>query len=685
MTNVTFEKHCPDHKVLVDFLQGKLVPPDLEHCESHLEDCDACQETLSGINPSDTLSEVVAKAMVPQLPATDDAEIVQSLMRRLGKPPGLATTRSNISSQELLRDRAAEVLLHVSPDPDDDESLGLLAGFRLRELLGSGGTGVVFRAYDIALDREIALKVLRPSLGDLARERFVAEARAAASIDHENVVAIYQVGEQERLAWIAMKWVPGETLESRLVREGSLAEDEVRQLSIQIAKGLSEAHRQQLVHRDIKPANVWIGDADGKILILDFGLVRITDSDPALTATGMLAGTPNFMSPEQAKGQELDARSDLFSLGCVMYQMITGTLPFGSHTILATLQAIQTQQPEPPFLFAEDCSEELSDLTMALLEKQPANRVDSAESLVHCLETTRGDWPANIKRCVAAKRESETSQQDTKATRTQNGRFGAGTFLGAALLGLFGFGLYWFAPHIIRIATNQGELVIKTEDEDVKVTVLENGEKVRVLDTSSGAAFDIRSGEFQIAAMGKNKNIEFDVIPNRLTMRRGDRVVVTVTRKLKPVPLLSGTGSKTKENKPQLVFEGKDFDAWLQIARTESKAELKTHAMVACISICQTDRQFDQVATLLSEFAKSQQIMTTKDGKPSWSNPRTNYFFQAFVHFSAKQAIDFLELQLKRVTIMHCSTRYLRLTPGETSRETASRSCTANWNEEVVN
>ena len=106
----------------------------------------------------------------------------------------------------------------------------MLAGFRLRELLGSGGTGVVFRAYDLALDREIALKVLRPSLGELARERFVAEARAAASIDHENVVAIYQVGQQDRLAWIAMKWVPGETLESRLTREGSLDETEVRQI-----------------------------------------------------------------------------------------------------------------------------------------------------------------------------------------------------------------------------------------------------------------------------------------------------------------------------------------------------------------------------------------------------------------------------------------------------------------------
>ena len=138
-----------------------------------------------------------------------------------------------------MQDRAAEVLRHVSPDTEDPTSLGTLDNFRLLELIGAGGTGVVFRAYDFSLDREVAVKVLRPSLGDIARDRFVAEAKAAASIDHENVVTIYQVGQHERLAWIAMQWVPGETLESRLHRDGTLQADEVRRLTGQIAKGLA--------------------------------------------------------------------------------------------------------------------------------------------------------------------------------------------------------------------------------------------------------------------------------------------------------------------------------------------------------------------------------------------------------------------------------------------------------------
>ena len=676
MTNQTIKKNCPNHGVLVDFLQGKLVPPELENCESHLERCDACQETLSGINASDTLSEVVAKAMHPQKPTTDDAEVVQNLVRRLGNPADFTITRSDISGKELLRDRAAEVLLHVSPDPEDDESLGLLAGFRLRELLGSGGTGVVFRAYDLALDREIALKVLRPSLGELARERFVAEARAAASIDHENVVAIYQVGQQERMAWIAMKWVSGETLESRLTWETSLAEKEVRQIATQIASGLAEAHRQQLVHRDIKPANVWIGDADGKVLILDFGLVRITDNDPALTATGMLAGTPNFMSPEQAKGQELDARSDLFSLGCVMYQMITGTLPFGSPTILATLQSIQTQQPDPPILFADDCSEELSDLTMALLEKQPANRVDSAESLVRCLETPRGDWPANIKRCVALRHVADGHRLQTAATASQGGRFGAGALIGSVLLGLFGFGLWLFAPQIIRIATNQGELIIETEDEDVTVTVSGDGDVVRVLDTNSGASFDIRSGEFQISAVGKDGKTEFEVKPNKLTMQRGGREVVKVTRTQSDVPLsLSSTTNKGKPSaqgkidQTQPLYKGKQLSEWLHVLSIDRDPQTQANALKACTAIYLSVGQEEELMALLESYInRNQSISNGKDRDVCLSG-----FSDSLKNVPARGITEFFKRQLKRGTETSIYWTYKGMTEGGRSRPFSSK------------
>ena len=159
-----------------------------------------------------------------------------------------------------------------------------------------------------------------------------------------------------------MQWLPGQTLEAILGAATTIADDEVRRIACQVAAGLQAAHQRQLVHRDIKPANIWISDED-EVKILDFGLARVVDDDPGLTATGMLAGTPNFMSPEQTKGHELDGRSDLFSLGCMMYRMATGKFAFGATSILGTLQAIQHEQPTPPKLVNAEISSDLSDLT----------------------------------------------------------------------------------------------------------------------------------------------------------------------------------------------------------------------------------------------------------------------------------------------------------------------------------
>ena len=223
----------------------------------------------------------------------------------------------------MMADRAAEVLRCL--EPGDDTSLGALGDYDLERLIGTGSSGVVFQATDRVLHRTVALKVLRPSLGEMARQRFISEARSTAAIEHPNVVTIFQVGLADRLAFMAMPWIPGQSLE-QLLAAGSLFEEaEIRQLARQIAAGLQAAHERQIIHRDIKPANIWITEQDRSVKILDFGLARITDDDPGLTATGMLAGTPNFMSPEQSKGLELDGRSDLFSLGCLMYRLITGS------------------------------------------------------------------------------------------------------------------------------------------------------------------------------------------------------------------------------------------------------------------------------------------------------------------------------------------------------------------------
>ena len=178
-----------------------------------------------------------------------------------------------------------------------------------------------------------------------------------------------------------MQWIPGQSLEQLLSSGRIFEETEIRQIARQIAAGLQAAHQRQIVHRDIKPANIWITEQVRSVKILDFGLARISDDDPGLTATGMLAGTPNFMSPEQTKGLELDGRSDLFSLGCLMYRLITGRLPFGASTVLATLQAIQNHQPPSVQSLQPTCSDDLTDITMASAGKATRQSAGIGQSI----------------------------------------------------------------------------------------------------------------------------------------------------------------------------------------------------------------------------------------------------------------------------------------------------------------
>ena len=540
--NEHISTECPQPKVLIEFLQGKLHPPQLGRCESHLKDCSLCHETLVGLSSSDTLSERVAAAL-----QNDEAESflnessveTQNLLDRLTSDDfkrssiaaGLAGGQRNQSAEmEIIADRAAEVLRCVTPSED---SLGILGDYTLVRLIGAGSTGVVFQAIDETLERTVALKVLRPSLGEVSRNRFLIEAKLAASIEHVNVVTIFQVGQVDRLAFMTMPWLPGQTLESLLASGEQLSETQIIEIICQVAAGLDAAHQQQLVHRDIKPANLWICEDDQRIKILDFGLARISDDNPNLTATGMLAGTPNFMSPEQTRGLELDGRSDLFSLGCVLYRLLAGRLPFGSPTVLATLSSIQSHNPMPPAELSEDVNQDLSDLTMCLLEKQPVNRPQSATQTIELLTTPRDQWPLVVPKYSSANVASgeENHRPVAAPISARSGRGWSSwipTVVGLLLLGGFA---WWSALQIIRIATPEGEVVIKTSDDNVEVEVLQEGKVIHVIDTETQQSFSLKSGQYSFHAKAKDGETEnsFTIAPQTLTMHRGDKAIVTVT------------------------------------------------------------------------------------------------------------------------------------------------------------
>ena len=539
-------RDCPERETLSDFLLGKLDPELSSACENHLASCEPCIETISGLDQSDTFQSLVVQSASSNEAVSDgDESVVGNLIHRM-----IDVGKQTRSDSKTVDQRAVDVVSILEP-ATSAHSIGQIEHYRIEEILGCGSTGVVFRAIDENLHRPVAIKVLRPTLGDAAKERFVAEARATATLDHPNIVTIFQVGQSGPLAFIVMQWLPGETLDQRLERDSILPAKTVKTFGQQIANGLAAAHQKGLVHRDIKPANLWI-TKDDQVKILDFGLVRIMDESPQLTCTGMIAGTPCYMSPEQSRGDELDSRSDLFSLGCVLYQCLTGKLPFTSSNALATLQAIQRVQPTSPANLDASTPADVSDLVMNLLEKSPHRRPDSASDVSDAFGSDRTAWPFECDHYCDLK--PVKSRNKTDRTKPRIPTRSSSIWQSIALVlatGIIGWGAIMFGPQIIRIATDQGEIVIKSNDPDVQVEVLKGGESIEVVDLKTKQSIQIKSGNYQIRPVGEQNSISID--KETLTLSRGESAIVTVT---KNEPLPSAIGSETKPETPLPTVTG---------------------------------------------------------------------------------------------------------------------------------
>ncbi len=277
-----------------------------------------------------------------------------------------------------------DALGFLSPAERPD-SLGRIGHYEVLEMLGRGGFGIVFRAFDEKLQRVVAVKVLMPSIAATspARKRFLREARAAGAVQHENVVRIYETGE-EPLPYLVMEFVPGETLQQRLDRTGPLDVGETLAIGRQLAEGLAAAHAKGLVHRDIKPSNILIDAGPQQVKITDFGLARAAD-DASLTRSGVVAGTPMYMAPEQAKGEHIDHRADLFSLGSVIYALLTGRPPFRAETTLAVLKRVADDTPRPMREVIPETPEWLCRIVEKLHAKNPADRFQTAKEVADLL------------------------------------------------------------------------------------------------------------------------------------------------------------------------------------------------------------------------------------------------------------------------------------------------------------
>ena len=278
---------------------------------------------------------------------------------------------------------ASKPSLDFLDPPSKDGDLGMLGHYRVIDQLGKGGMGHVFRAEDTRLKRPVALKVMNRKIASTpnSRARFISEARAMAAVHHDNVATIFEVGERNKTPFMAMEMLKGSTLERFKKEKTRPGHDEIIRFAKDMARGLAAAHAQGIVHRDIKPANMWLEAETDRIKILDFGLALASTPVDHLAGRGAVIGTPGYLSPEQARSEPLDDRSDLYSVGVVLYELATGALPLEHRSVSGQLIAILAHEPRPLRELNPDIPEPLARLIHRLLEKEPRRRISSAVEL----------------------------------------------------------------------------------------------------------------------------------------------------------------------------------------------------------------------------------------------------------------------------------------------------------------
>jgi hypothetical protein len=371
---------CPAPTVIVALLDGTLTDPSRANVLRHVEGCPACRAALN--RATDQTQRAPPPARPDQLAPTqmDDEGDRTAPPGRSGEP-----SRTDARADEAPAPAGRAAPTSFLDPPGQDGSLGRLGPYEILQVLGEGSVGVVLEGYEPRLRRHVAIKVLAPQLthSASARRRFAREGRATAALNHENIVTVHAVEDQGPRPYLVMEYVPGLSLQQRLNRTGPLPLVEAVRVGAKVAAGLAAAHAAGLVHRDIKPGNVLLETGPGRpsgeyrVKLTDFGLVQ--HEDGAVSQTDVLAGTPLYMSPEQARGERVDARSDLFSLGSVLYAMCAGRPPFSGRNPLAVLR--QISETDPPLLRRLNPAVPawLADLIAALHARDPAVRPAAAD------------------------------------------------------------------------------------------------------------------------------------------------------------------------------------------------------------------------------------------------------------------------------------------------------------------
>jgi tRNA A-37 threonylcarbamoyl transferase component Bud32 len=487
----------------------------------------------------------------------DLRDLEQLSATKLAAEQAALATPSNGECETLLPDHEQTVSIDLSflEPAVRSESLGRLGSFEVLESIAAGGMGIVFKARDTALQRVVAIKALGPLLTTdaKARQRFLREAQAAAAIRHPHVIGIHTVEETGVVPYLVMEYVEGGTLQQRLEREGRLGLNDIVRIAMQMALGLAAAHQRGLIHRDVKPGNILLEDGE-QVKITDFGLAHAAD-EVTPTQAGTVAGTPQYMSPEQAEGVELSLRSDLFSLGVVLYAMCTGQSPFRADSVPATLRAVCDKPVQPVHEVNPEIPPWLSRLIGRLLAKHPEDRHPSAVAVAdelreHWLRLRRGDPSAAAMRCsgdcgscqwgltdqddrsskvVAAAEEVQATEETAEMAPSGVGEIPRRRWRIAAALAISAAFLLWLGMMVLR--TPDGMYILETDDPQIAAQLGADGGIV-VVDRRTGRTYRLRrgtnrlpTGEYELK-VSTPEGLELDTPEFRLT--RGGRVTASI-------------------------------------------------------------------------------------------------------------------------------------------------------------
>ncbi len=507
---------CPDHGELQQFVLGKLPADRAGAVGEHLAGCPRCVQTLEALPGIDPLVQAMRAArqeqtlpdLVPVLISRLKRAFMGDTLSLTGDPPGDtgATAAAPPAAFDFLE------------PPRQEGEIGWLGPYRVRQLLGSGGMGAVFLADDPRLKRQIALKVIKPELTARAdvRRRFLREAQSVAAVEHENIVTIYEVNEHRGVPYLVLPLLRGESLEERLRGAGGpLPLDATLRIGRQIAEGLAAAHERGLVHRDIKPANIFLcsplapaaaaggpAEGTGPVKILDFGLARaIEGEDGGVSQAGLIVGTPAYMAPEQASGEPIDPRADLFSLGCVLYRMATGRPAFEGPSTIAILARVVTAQPEPPERINPAVPRELARLIVRLLAKKPEDRPASAREVAAVL-----------------------AQIDEKRAGRRGGRRRR-LFLAAlaALLAVAGLSAWLLAPSPGPAPPAPGEVTLQLDRPGARLVLLGGG-KEQTIDLAGSLRLELAPGDYLLRPAAENAKRR--PVPEGFVVKPGQQLTV---------------------------------------------------------------------------------------------------------------------------------------------------------------